>query len=392
MADMDKRIVEVEKEARKLPATERELIGIERKFNLNNDIYTYLLEKRAESGIAQASNIPNNKILDIARVDNAAKVSPKNSMNYMIALVIGLAIPLVIILMFDYFNNKIIDKSDIENNTNVPIMGSIGHNHDESDLPIVQNPKSSIAESFRSIRTNIQYLLPEKERNIILISSTISGEGKTFVATNLSIIIAMSGKKTLLMGLDLRKPKIHNDFNVNNDVGLSTYLINETSYEDVIRPTDIENLYIATSGPIPPNPAELLEKPLMKDFFDKAREEFDYVILDTPPVAIVTDAILLTQFTDTNIFIVRQKYSSKNVIQYIDELYNKKNIKNLSLLVNDVKIPSYGYGYDYYLGYSYGYGYGYGQHYGQGYYGDENETSKSISAKIRRVLFGKRSG
>ncbi|MBA7587781.1 hypothetical protein ES708_29822 [subsurface metagenome] len=307
----------------------------------------------------------------------------------MIALVIGLAIPLVIILLFDYFNNKIIDKPDIENNTNVPILGTIGHNHGESDLPVVQNPKSSIAESFRSIRTSIQYLLPEKGRNIISISSTISGEGKTFIATNLSVIIAMSGRKTLLVGLDMRKPKIHKDFNVSNDEGLSTYLINETSYEDIIRSTDIENLYIASSGPIPPNPAELLEKPLMKEFFDKAKKEFEYVILDTPPVAIVTDAILLTQYTDTNIFIVRQKYSSKNVIQYIDELYNKKNIKNLSLLVNDVKISSY-YGYGY--GYGYGYDYGYDYGYGQGYYGNENNTSKSIYTKIKNVLFGRRSG
>ena len=149
----------------------------------------------------------------------------------------------------------------------------------------------------------------------------------------------------------------------------------------IIDKSDIENLYIATSGPIPPNPAELLEKPSMKDFLYKAKKEFDYVILDTPPVAIVTDAILLTQFTDTNIFIVRQKYSSKNVVQYIDELFNKKNIKNLSLLVNDVKIQSY-----------YGYGYGYSYGYGQGYYGDEDKTSKSIYAKIRKVLFGKKSG
>lgn len=391
MDDVERRINKVDIEIRKLPATERKLIRIERNFNLNNDIYTYLLEKRAEAGIAQASNIPNNKILDIARVNNATKVSPKNSMNYMIALVIGLAIPLVIILLFDYFNNKIIDKSDIENNTNVPILGTIGHNHDESDLPVHQNPKSSIAESFRSIRTSIQYLLPEKERNIISISSAIVSEGKTFVAANLSIIIAMSGKKTLLVGLDMRKPKIHKDFNVNNDVGLSTYLIRETSYEDVIRSTDIENLYIATSGPIPPNPAELIEKESMKEFFDKVRKEFDYVVLDTPPVAIVTDAILLTQYTDTNIFVIRQKYSSKSVIQYIDELFNKKDIKNLSLLVNDVKIPSYyGYGYGYYFGYDYGYGYGYG--YGRGYYGDEDKTPKNISAKIRRVLFGKRTG
>ncbi|MQY79717.1 MAG: tyrosine protein kinase, partial [Bacteroidetes bacterium] len=259
LKDVNQRIAEVKAEVQKLPVTERELIGIQRMFNLNDDLYTYLLEKRAEAGIARASNISDNKILDIARGENAGKVTPKNSLNYMIALILGVVIPILIILLIDFFNNRIIDKKDIEDLTNVAIIGSIGHNSTDSDIPVAENSKSAIAESFRSLRTNIQYLLTEPGKKIISVSSTITGEGKTFVATNLASIIAMSNKKTLLLGLDMRKPKIYKDFSIDNETGMSTYLINKSSYEEIIHPTESDNLWVTTSGPSPPNPAELLE-------------------------------------------------------------------------------------------------------------------------------------
>lgn len=273
--------------------------------------------------------------------ENAGKVTPKNSLNYMIALILGVVIPILIILLIDFFNNRIIDKKDIEDLTNVAIIGSIGHNSTDSDIPVAENSKSAIAESFRSLRTNIQYLLTEHGKKIISVSSTITGEGKTFVATNLAFIIAMSNKKTLLLGLDMRKPKIYKDFSIDNETGMSTYLINKSSYEEIIHPTESDNLWVTTSGPFPPNPAELLETERLQQFFEKAKKDFDYIVIDTPPVAIVTDAILLTKYSDTNIFVVRQNFSNKNVVLFIDELYNKKGLKNITLLVNDIKIPSY---------------------------------------------------
>ncbi|MCD6596309.1 MAG: CpsD/CapB family tyrosine-protein kinase, partial [Bacteroidales bacterium] len=202
------------------------------------------------------------------------------------------------------------------------------------------------------------------------------GEGKTFCATNLATIFSMSGKKTLLMGLDMRKPKIHKVFNISNDKGISSFLIGQDSFQDIIHPTSQENLFVAPSGPVPPNPAELIETEKMKSLMELVKNEFDTIILDTPPVAIVTDPILLARFSDVNIFIVRQNYSTKNVVQLIDDLQHKIKFKKLGILINDIKLNGY-FGY----GYNYGYGYGYGYGYDQDYYGEDGGKSK-----FRRVL------
>ncbi len=379
--DVNKRIQKVEKEIQKLPVTERQLINIQRKFNLSDNLYTFLLEKRAEAGIAKASNIADNRIIDLARVDNVALVSPKRSLNYIIALILGLIVPLLFIVLKDFFNNSIVEKKDVEDNTNIPILGSVGHNKKDSDVIVFNNPKSSISESFRSLRTNLQYLLTEDNQRIVSINSIVNEEGKTFCAINLASVIAMLNKKTLLVGMDLRKPKIHKEFNLNNDIGISTYLINKSTIDEIIQPSHINNLYITTSGPIPPNPAELIETEKMKLFFQKVKQDYDYVIVDTPPIAIVTDALLLTKYTDANIFVVRQNYTSKNTLRLLDELYKKENIKNLCILINDVKVPAY-----YRYGYDYGYGYGYTYRDGYGYY-DEDKVSLSFVGKIKQ-LFG----
>ncbi len=372
LSDINSRLKVVENEIQQLPKDERKLVNIERKYKINNELYTYLLEKRAEAGITKASNVANNKILDIARAENAIPISPKRSQNYMIGFVIGLMIPTAVILLIDFLDNKITEKKDIENNTNIPILGTIGHNATQTENPVFANPKSPMAESFRSLRTNLQYLLREENKKVITVTSTISGEGKTFAATNLATILAMANKKTLLVGLDLRKPNLHKRFNLPNNVGLSTYLINENTKEEIIFSTEIDNLFVATSGPVPPNPAELIETDKMKTFFEYAKQTFDYIIIDTPPVAIVTDALLINQYTDANLFVIRQKYSSKQVFELINNLHKNKKAKNMGILVNDIKVPKY-YGYGYNYGYSYGYGYGYG--YGRGYYGEE-ETKK----------------
>ena len=341
-----------------LPLNERQLINIEREYKLNNELYTFLLEKRAEAGITKASNIADNKILDTARPENAHQIAPNRSQNYMMALVLGLGIPGAIILAFIFLNNKIIDKKDIERNTNFPIIGTIGHNEAHNEVPVYLDPKSSISESFRSLRTNLQYILHEEDQKTIMITSTISGEGKTFASINLATIIAMSNKKVLLVGLDLRKPTLHKIFNVSNETGISTYLSNQSNYETIIKETYIENLHIAPSGPIPPNPAELIETNNMSTFFKNAVKEFDYVIVDTPPLALVTDAMLVSVYTNVNIFMIRQNYSNKQIFELINDIGYNKKIKNINLLINDLKVPKH-YGYSYNYGYSYGYGYRY---------------------------------
>jgi capsular exopolysaccharide synthesis family protein len=385
MSEVEKRLVTLETSIKQLPITERKLLNIERDFKLNDQIYNFLLQRRADAAIAKASNVADNKILDVASAENAVLITPKTSRNKMIAFVIGILIPLVVLILIEFFNEKIIDPKDIEKYTKVPIYGSIGHNEKESDIPVFDNPKSAIAESFRALRTNLYYIMHEKDSKVICVSSTISGEGKTFCAVNLASIFAKSDKKVLLLSLDLRKPKVHKIFDIENVTGLSTYLIGKTEYKDIIIKTNIDNLFITPAGPVPPNPAELIETAKMDEFIKRTREEFDIIVMDTPPIAIVTDAILLTKFAQAVIFVVRQNYSTHDVLELVDSLHFKRGIKNIGILVNDVKVSSY---YGYGRKYSYGYGYGYGYYYGYGeeYYG-EQERKRTAIEKVIKFLF-----
>lgn len=374
--DADRRLNNIESEIKKLPSTERQMINIQRKFDINNTVYTFLLEKRAEAGIAKASNVSDNRIIDNAGWFNSARIRPRESRNIMIAVILGMVIPLICIIIIDFFNNKVIDKKDIERKTSAPVLGFISHNSQKTEMPVVRNPGSTLSESFRSVRTNLKYFLKDTECPVISVSSTITAEGKTFVSANLAAIIAMSDKKVLLVGLDLRKPRIHKIFGINNEKGVSNLLIDEEEFKDIVIKTSLDNLWYAPAGPVPPNPAELIESDKMKEFIEKAKIEFDYIIIDTPPVAIVTDALLISSFTDFYLFVVRQRYSSKNTLELIDELYKNNSIKSLGIVVNDISISGYyGYGlrYGYSLGYGYNYGYNYYNQYGKYGYADSSK-------------------
>lgn len=380
--DSDHRISLVEAELNKLPGTERRLINIQRKFDLNNTVYNYLLEKKAEAGIAKASTVSDNRIIDDAEPFNSAMISPKSRQNYMMALVLGILIPAILILLIDLMNNKIIDKKDVEKGTKAPIMGYISHNNLKTEIPVAEKPGSTLAESFRSVRTNLKYYIKDAQNPVISVSSTISSEGKTFISANLAAIIASNGKKVLLVGLDLRKPRIHRIFGINNDNGISNFLIGQAKFENIIFQTEVENLWYAPSGLVPPNPAELIDSPEMKEFIIEAKKHFDFIIIDTPPVALVTDALLVSSFSDLYIFVVRQRYSSKSTLELVEELRKNGNIKNLGIVINDISLTGY-YGYGLRYGYSAGYGYYYGHNYyvnygkygmgdsGKGYYTEE---------------------
>jgi len=371
--DIDSRIASVERELNKLPGTEKRLINIQRKFDLNNTVYTYMLEKRSEAGIARASNVSGNRIIDQAEQFNASMIKPRGRRNYIIALMLGLIIPGLYIYLIDQFHNKILDKKDIERGTQVPVIGFVGHNTSKNELPVLEKPGSSLSESFRSLRTNLKYYLNGEKKGVISVTSTISGEGKTFVSLNLAAVLAMLGKKTLLVGLDLRKPRLNKLLGSSVEEGLSTFLIGETGFDEVVNKTEVSNLYFVSSGAIPPNPSELIESERMKQFMTKAREEFDYIVLDTPPVGVVSDALLLGSFADVNIFVIRQKFSFKSTLELIQSIFEKKELKNLTIAVNDIHISGYygyglRYGYGFYQGYGYNYGYGQYGTYGQGDY------------------------
>jgi tyrosine-protein kinase Etk/Wzc len=368
-------INKVNKDINKLPVSERRIINIERKFNINDEIYTLLLRRRTEAAITQASNKADTKMLDRARPETAVRKSPDTSGNVRKGILFGLIIPILIIIALEFFKNKIEDKSDIESRTDIPIFGTVGRNKHKTNLPVTAFSKSPISESFRAIRTNLQYILKGREKKIIAVTSSISGEGKSFISENLAAVLAISEKKTLLVGLDLRKPKLQYDFKYNNDFGLSSYLVEHSVYEQVIQKTDTDNLYIALSGPIPPNPAELIESERMNKFFEKAVKDFDYIIVDTPPIAVVTDALLLADIADAYLFVLRQGYTSKNVIKLINDVKKDSSLVNVGIILNEVRIKK-GYGY------SYGYGYGYGYGFGQGYYDEFDQQNGTLLKKI----------
>lgn len=374
--DLEIDLKNVEREIRLLPSTERQLINIQRKFDINNTVYTFLLEKRAEASIARASNVSDNRIIDYAGYHSASQIRPRKAKNFRMAFLLGILFPFGGILLLDILNNKIIDRKDIERRTSVPLVGYISHNSLQTDLPVAENPGSTLSESFRSVRTSLKYFLKEKDCKVISVSSTISAEGKTFISTNLATIIAMSDKKVLLVGLDLRKPRIHKIFGIDNQIGISTFLIGEEGFDNIIFKTKVDNLWYAPSGPVPPNPAELIDSELMVTFFEKAKKQFDYIIIDTPPVAIVTDALLVEPFTDFYLFVVRQRYSLKNTIDLIEEIRKNGSIKSMGIVINDISLSGY-YGY----GLRYGYSMGYGYNYGYNYYDQYGKYGYSDSAK-----------
>lgn len=375
--DLKVKMENVQGEMRLLPEKEMRYIQVQRAFDINNTVYTYLLEKKAETGIAKASIVSDSRPVDQASGFSTYMIKPKTQKNLLIAFVLGLVVPMVLITFIDFFNDKVIDKRDVERKTKVPVIGFISHNDGRSELPVIEKSGSSLSESFRSIRTSLKYFIKENDRPVIAVSSTISSEGKTFISINLAAITALLGKKVLLVGLDLRKPRINKVLEFDDSPGMSSFLSGNCNFEDVIRQSQIKNLYYTPSGPIPPNPAELIDTELMSEFIVKAKENFDFIFIDTPPVAIVTDTLLIAPYVDINLFIVRQRYTSRNTLEMVEQLHAQNKLKNLAIVINDINLSGY-YGYGMRYGYSLGYGYSYGyNYYGKGIYGRYGYTDKS---------------
>jgi len=363
----------VEEQLLQLPVSEQELLNIQRKHDVNNQFYKFLLEKRAEAGIKLASTVSNIRILDKASLFNTAVVGTKKSILYLFALLIGLIIPGGIIYLADSLDTRIKDRTDIEENTDIPILGIVSHDASRSHIPVNDKRGSAFAESFRHIRTNLNYVLRDPSQKVIMVTSTISGEGKTFIALNLATILALNDKKVLLAGFDLRRPSLHKIFNLDNSEGISTYLSKQSKLEDAIYSSNVPGLDILIAGPVPPNPAELIETDLMKNMINTISDIYDFVVIDTPPMALVTDAQLISKYTHATIYVIRQNFSPKGVLEHINN-YKVKQTSEMSLLVNDIK-ESTAFGYRYYYGYDYSYNYYY--KYGDNYYHDEKNGEKT---------------
>ncbi|MCD6659770.1 MAG: polysaccharide biosynthesis tyrosine autokinase [Lentimicrobium sp.] len=349
LQDINNRVARINSEMSRIPTTERKLLGMERTFKLNDAIYTFLLQKRSEAQIARASNQPDYDVIDAARYITASKIFPKGSLSYIIAAVLGLVIPFVVIVLKDYLNVKISGKKEVESITSFPILGHVFTNESKDNIVINETANSPISESFRSIRTNLQFYSKGKDKQVFLITSSYTGEGKSFIAQNLAAVYALFGKKTLIIGFDLRRPKLYQDFKLNNQKGVSTVLINQTPIPDVIQSTSIKNLDFISAGPIPPNPLELIASEKTEELINELKQHYDYIIIDSPPVGVVSDAYLLMKFADVNLFVVRQGFTNREAFANNTNLLKQKNVQHVSMVINDVKAKGlmYDYGYEY---------------------------------------------
>jgi tyrosine-protein kinase Etk/Wzc len=363
--EMNKRIKKTSAEISRLPQTQRQLGSIERKYRLNDAIYNYLLEKRAEANITKASNLPDDIIIENARMVGIKPISPNKPKNYVISLILGLALPFGYVLFKSALNNKIEVLEDIERFTNLPVLGKILHNNFKSSNVMFDHPESNIAESFRVLRTNLDFYVRGGQKKVIMVTSCQEHEGKSFIAKNLAFSYAQLGRKTILVNFDLRKPNGYFKENEGLSEGLSSYMINKKRLEDIILKSPHEKLDYILSGILPPNPVELLALDKTEKLINRLKEIYDIVVLDTTPMAQVTDAYLLVDYAELKIMITRQGLTLKNVFSLIMKDLKLKRVSNVCIVLNDNR----------FFNDQYGYGYGYGHI-------DKDSTGKERKMKI----------
>ena len=349
-------------QVRSVPSKERELLEIARQQGIKEKLYLFLLQKREESAITMASSTSNASSIDPAS-SSGAPISPDRSGTLRTAIIIGLLIPLGFIYILDLLNDKITNRTDILKVTSMPIIGEIAHHKmADRELVIGSKDRSVISEQFRMARTNLQFFIIEKSNPVILVTSSMAGEGKTFTSMNLGAVWAVANKKTVILELDLRKPKISKALGLLNRKGISNYIVGDVELSEL--PVEVDstpNLYIVPAGPVPPNPSELLLDEKISDLFNFLKKNFDIIIIDSAPVGLVSDAKVLSKYADSTVFVVRQRYTPRKRLENIHEVYVGKAFPNVNLLVNDVKMSGansyygYGYGYNYNLSYNYGY-------------------------------------
>jgi len=348
------------------PEKELEYARLMRFFSINEKYYTLLLEKKTEFSISKAGFVSQTVVLEKG-IANLNPISPNKQNIMAIAILASILIGLIIIIVRYLMHNDINSLNEItkQMSANINILGIVPSYDKEipvSQLVVDKNPKSLIAESFRTLRSNLQYISHTEGTKIIALTSTVSGEGKTFVAINLAGIIAFSHKKVIILDLDMRKPKIHKGFGVTNEKGMSTILIEKNNLEECINKSSLTGLDFITAGPIPPNPSELIISLKMDEILNTLKTMYDVIVIDNPPIGLVTDGIAMISRADYPIYVFRSDYSKRNYIQILDRLQNENKVQHLSVVLNGVDINRNTYGYNY--GYGYGYGYVYGNKYG----------------------------
>ena len=385
LAMINSKINEAESTIKSLPDDQQELIKIKRKYDLSDNIYSTFLQKRSEADIVKAANLSDIHFIDPAKDIGGGLIGPKTSVNYVLALFLGILFPLLFVFIIFFINNSIQNTEDISKLTKIPIIGVVGLIREFTDLAVFERPKSALSESFRAIRSSLQFLY--KQQNVegaktLMITSSVSAEGKTFCSINIATVFALSEKKTVIVGLDLRKPKLFDEFNLTNEVGIVNYLIRQNSVDEIIKHTQIPYLDVILSGPVPPNPSELIMGDAMGELMKELKEKYDYIILDTPPVGLVSDALELAQYADVTLYIVRQNFSKKEMITLLNNRVKRGELDNASIIFNGFENKA-----KYGAGYGYGYGYGYGNTpYSNGYHDDEKPKNslQKLIGKFRK--------
>ena len=347
--EMNKRIRKTEGEIGRMPETQRQLGKIERKYNLNDAIYNYLLEKRAEAKITKASNVPDDIIIEPAKMVGFGPVSPNKTLNYLIALFLGFAVPFGFVLTRNALTDKVETQDDIDTLTDIPVLGKIMHNKYKTNNVMLEFSESGIAESFRTLRTNLDFSIKDRQKKVILVSSSIGGEGKSFIALNIAMSYAQLGRRTILVDFDMRKRNIYFDKIEMHKKGLGSYLSDNVSLEDIIIKSPHENLAYIVSGEVPSNPSELLAGAKTVNLITRLKDDYEYVVMDSPPLAQFTDANLLINYADLTVVVARFQYTVKKAFSLVMKDLKQKNITNVCIVLNDNRYrrDQYGYGYGY---------------------------------------------
>ncbi len=372
---------------RALPEKVKEQLQMQKEVESLQALYDFLRGEKEKQAIRKSANVPNSDIINMA-YPTSEPVKPNKRAIRMLAILLGIGLPALIIFLSEVLNDKVTTRADIEKITAAPILGEIGHSYSDKVLVVNKTTRSMVAEQFRIIRSNLQYVLNKKEKSTILFTSSFSGEGKSYVTTNMGAVLALAGKKTVILEFDIRKPRILAGLGIAKGPGITNFLIGKAELNDVVKQVpEQENLYVLGCGPIPPNPSELLLDKKMDELFEWLKENFDIVLVDTAPVGMVSDAMTLSKYADSTLYLVRQGHTFKKQIGLIDEFYKENKLPKVSIIINDVKIKP-GYGYYGYGRYGYGYGYGYGSYYEEEV-APRNFVEKVIAFLDIRRFFGK---
>lgn len=353
------------KELWEMPVNKEFFTHLEKNYEINDALYTMLLTRRSEMEILLASNLPASEIIELPRANRARLVSPDSSGNYKKAIATGLMIPGLILTLIFYFNDKIQSDDELTGITDFPLMGYILESNHSENVIVKNYPNSLVSESFRSFRTNLQFgewKRSNQHCRTFLVTSGNVGEGKSFISINLAMSLSMTGNKVMLLNFDLRRPKISiYMYGERSEKGVSGFLSGDLTLEQIIQRNKVENLSAIFAGSVPPNPPELMmRRVLMDELFDSLKQEFDYIIVDTPPIGRVADAFLLEKYVDEWLFVIRHNYSRLRNVSRILKDFEQREITKVSLIVNGIKQEKHLFGYSGAYNYGYGYGYGYG--------------------------------